>query len=516
MKTANDSKRGPFMRGKSDSGDLIACQFISAFSWILLFLLINFFLLHRSNSIPEAEARLTEPALSVPSTDLSQPDPIKMALLQKPRIQEIREEIIEDDYKPNYYFLYRDQIRFVDIVPKKKVMVAKKTVPAPPRVEPEEPPEPEKKPVEIKWLDMALLEEDEPEVIDPVKETPKKKIQRTVKVAMVRNLDMSLQIQRDFPTPLVREKPQKTSQKPHRQVRISAVDVDMEIMEQQEQETTERQVVQVQKTGKPVVKSSAPADYLAVSMEISSASATGSPGVKGEVKGQTKANRGPVLLAKGHAAPQTSFSMSLDIGGKPEGSPGTGTGAVVKQKGKPGGLLNARGMGGVDMDSGILVGNGSGRESGKSIQNVSPSQHNPVRMIQRNAKGSIPLGAPLSFRLAEVGKETQSGSAYLRGSTQLKRYLDTKQLSGDPVTVSLVDENSKRSGPEGLVAISYSDSQVVLQYETGKQQVVTLMNGEPFPKFELRRAAQGSGQVPVGTKLEEITACLTTLQQVME
>ena len=297
-------------------------------------------------------------------------------------------------------------------------------------------------------------------------------------------------------------------------VRVSAADLDMEIMEQARPKEAVREVVNVKQPKQTAVRSLPSADYLTLSMEFSSDAATGRQAVTGAVQGEAQVTNRSVHLAKAHAAPQADLSMSLDFGKETEGVPGPKAGRVAPAKRSAAGLVAARGVGGLEMSSGLLMGQGTGRGNAQDSSKGVAVQQAPARMILRNAKGSIPLGAPLSFRLAEVGKETQSGSAYLRGSTQLKRYIDTKALSENPIIVSMQDKTD--AVQHGLVAISYSSSQVVLQYATGKQQVITLVSGEPYPKFELRRSVQGSGAVPVGTKLEEIKACLTTLQRVLE
>ena len=423
MKTMRDMKQDPGPNRKKDNGDIIACQFISAFSWILLILLVNFFLLHRSNTIPEAEARLTEPEVAVRTPDLPLPVPLKTALLQKPMNREAREEFLEDDYKPNYYFLYRDQIRYVDIVAEKKVKVAKKavhvSVPPMPREEPEPREIPEPRPLKLEWVDMAILEETEPEKILPVDERPRKPVPRTVKVAMVRDVDLDIAIRKDVPIPLVREEPKQLPQEPIMPVRVSAADLDMEIMEQARPKEAVREVVNVKQPKQTAVRSLPSADYLTLSMEFSSDAATGRQAVTGAVQGEAQVTNRSVHLAKAHAAPQADLSMSLDFGKETEGVPGPKAGRVAPAKRSAAGLVAARGVGGLEMSSGLLMGQGTGRGNAQDSSKGVAVQQAPARMILRNAKGSIPLGAPLSFRLAEVGKETQSGSAYLRGSTQL-------------------------------------------------------------------------------------------------
>jgi len=139
-----------------------------------------------------------------------------------------------------------------------------------------------------------------------------------------------------------------------------------------------------------------------------------------------------------------------------------------------------------------------------------------VRVTLQTSKGSIRLGTPLAFALAGVGSETHTGSAYVRNSTHLKRLLEQRALPEEPVTVSTEEATGGRNGSNRLIAVSYSRAQVVLQYANGKQHVINLVQGEPYPRFDMRLSADGTGSVPVGTKLEEITSCLSTLQQVLK
>jgi hypothetical protein len=98
----------------------------------------------------------------------------------------------------------------------------------------------------------------------------------------------------------------------------------------------------------------------------------------------------------------------------------------------------------------------------------------------------------------------------------LKRLLEQQALPDTPVTVSTADAAGARKGSNSLTAISYSRAQVVLQYANGKQHVISLVQGEPYPRFEMRRSVDGAESVPVGTKLEEITSCLSALQQILK
>ncbi len=170
------------------------------------------------------------------------------------------------------------------------------------------------------------------------------------------------------------------------------------------------------------------------------------------------------------------------------------------------------------MPSGILEGEGHGKGYGKGPAPVqAPSAAKaPVRVTLQTSKGSIRLGTPLAFALAGVGSETHTGSAYVRNSTHLKRLLEQRALPEEPVTVSTEEATGGRNGSNRLIAVSYSRAQVVLQYANGKQHVINLVQGEPYPRFDMRLSADGTDSVPVGTKLEEITSCLSTLQQVLK
>jgi hypothetical protein len=242
------------------------------------------------------------------------------------------------------------------------------------------------------------------------------------------------------------------------------------------------------------------------------ATASNQPGRKGTAH--------PRLIAKGPTGPAADVPMSLDIGEKREAVSRSGSQGTIKKetKGARFAAVTGKGVGGIDLPVGILAGEGNGvgvrkREKGSQP----PSQpKTPVRVTLQTSKGSIRLGAPLAFALSDVGDETHTGSAYIRNSALLKRLLEQQALPDAPVTVSTARATGDRQGPNSVTAVSYSRAQVVLQYANGKQHVISLVQGEPYPRFEMRRSVDGAGSVPVGTKLEEITSCLSALQQILK
>jgi hypothetical protein len=530
--------------------DVMACQVISAFSWILLILLINFFLLHKSNSIPEAEANYMERQAALRPPELPQPLP-QLARLPDQVPWEVSREFLEDDYKPNYYFLYKDQVRFVDRIPeKKKTVVAslKTVVPVTVKKEEEKP-----KPLLLEWLDMTLVEEVEPEKQERKEEPPPPT--KTIRVAMVENLDLDMRIVQDTPTPVVPPEPRKivkqvmpkmrasvvdmdmqivqeapepvVPQEPKEvpkqaipRMRAAVMDMDMEIMDQAPPEEIPRVVAPVPQPKQPVMRTVSGADYVSLPMEIapeaSSFPTTAMPSNQPARKGT--AHR--TLIAKGPAGPATGVPMSLDIGENRETVSRSGRQGSIKKetKGARFAAVTGKGMGGIDLPSGILEGEGQGKGYGKGPAPVQvPSAAKaPVRVTLQTSKGSIRLGTPLAFALAGVGSETHTGSAYVRNSTHLKRLLEQRSLPEEPVTVSTEEATGGRNGSNRLIAVSYSRAQVVLQYANGKQHVINLVQGEPYPRFDMRLSADGTDSVPVGTKLEEITSCLSTLQQVLK
>ena len=439
----------------------------------------------------------------------------------------------------------------MDRVPKKKKTVVaslKTIVPVPVKKEEEKP-----KPLLLEWLDMTMVEEVEPEKREREEEPPPPT--KTIRVAMVENLDMDMQIVEDTPTAIVPPEPQKivkqvmpkmrasavdmdmqiveeapepvVPQEPREvpkqalpKMRASAMDMDMEIMDQPPPEELPRVVAPVPQQKQPVIRTASGADYVSLPMEIapeaSSFPTTAMPSNQPAQKGT--AHR--TLIAKGPSGPATDVPMSLDIGEKRETVSRSGRQGSIKKetKGARFAAVTGKGVGGIDLPSGILEGEGNGKGYGKGPAPVqAPSAAKaPVRVTLQTSKGSIRLGTPLAFALAGVGSETHTGSAYVRNSTHLKRLLEQRALPEEPVTVSTEEATGGRNGSNRLIAVSYSRAQVVLQYANGKQHVINLVQGEPYPRFDMRLSADGTDSVPVGTKLEEITSCLSTLQQVLK
>ncbi len=532
--------------------DVMACQVISAFCWVLLVLLINFFFLHKSNTIPDAEANFADPQPALRPPELPQPMP-QLAKMPEQVPWKVSRELLEDDYKPNYYFLYEDQIRYVKKIPKKKTVVAsrKTMVPVPP--EPEEILEKEK-PLLLEWVEMVMVEKKkEPEKVEREEEPPPPA--QTIKVAMVENLDMDMQIVEDTPTQVVPPEPKKIPRQVMPQMRTSAIDMDMEIVEDVPEPVVPQEPVKIQKQAlpkmrasaldmdmeimdqpvpeeaprvvapvvqpkQPVIRTNSGADYVSLAMEIApdapSFPTTAIPSNQPARKGTPHRT----LIAKGPAGPATDVPMSLDIGEKRQTVSRSGSQGSIKKKTKGArfAAVTGTGLGGIDLPVGIIEGEGHGKGNGKGVAKApAPSTtQTPVHVTLQTSKGSIRLGTPLAFALADVGSETHTGSAYVRNSTKLKRLLEQHALPVEPVTVSTKEATGGQSGSNRLIAVSYSRAQVVLQYANGKQHVINLVQGEPYPRFDMRLSSDGAGSVPVGTKLEEITSCLSTLQQALK
>lgn len=493
--------------------DILACQLLSVFGWILFVLLINFFVLHKSNTIPQAEAVWVEPSAQA----VAPPKPVDLLLAVARPDEELRRDFLQDEHKPNYYFLYRDQIRFVNRIPEKKAMVAslKPTVPAPERKKIENKPEPQVeqiRPKQPQGLDLPLLEsrkgETQPEPVQEVRPTPRRE---HVQWAMVKDVDMDLQILRDAPaTAPVSEKPQTSP--PRQSPTVAAVDLPMEIAPPRPSQPAEPVVARLAPA--PVVRAAAAADFVALPMDVAAGhgAASGELGATGTAE---KSSSAKPLFGPQQVEGDVGLSMNLGLGdrsGKPSRSGNEGS---IKGESPSAHLLGVsrKSLGGVDLGAGWMV-----TQEKQPARPVGPEPVRPVARIPlRQGPGQIPLGAPLAFRLGDVGDETNSGSAYLARSTQLKKFLDGKRLPAGSVTISFDEQGGIATGVGGeVVGLSYSNSQIVLQFATGKQQVVTLVPGEPYPRFELRLAAGGASNVSVGTKLEEITSCLQTLQRVLK
>ena len=524
QRACTQRRQGLFGWSKEDE-DVMACQIISAFGWVFLVLLINFFFFHRSNTIPAAEANWVEPQPALRPPELPQPLP-QLAMMPDQARWEVKREFFEDDYKPNYYFLYRDQLRFVDRPIRKEVVVAsrKTLVPLPVEREEEkivekklEKPAPKPEPIRLQWVDMALLEKAEPDKPEPLQEPSESPAPQPVKIAMVKNLDLDMEIAEDLPAPVVSREPRPVRKRIMPKMRTSALQMDMEIMDAPAPEKPPRVVAKAPKRKQPVLSTASGADYVPLPMEISPQGSSFRTTAKASNQPAQKGTPHRMLIEKGRLGPSADVPMSLDLGQKGQALSRSGSQGTIKKETKPArfAAVKGKGVGGIDLPFGILEGEGAGKGPGKAVQPVSAPK-TPVRVTLQTSKGSIRLGAPLAFALADVGSETHTGSAYIRNSTRLKRLLEQQSLPESPVTVSMTGTEGARKAPDSLVGVSYSRAQVVLQYGNGKQQVISLVPGEPYPRFELRRSVDGAGSVPVGTKLEEITSCLSTLQQFLK
>ena len=260
MQQALPPRRPHWLGWTKEDEDVMACQVISAFSWIILILLINFFFLHKSNTIPTAEANYVEPQPALRPPEFPQPLP-QLAKLPDQVPWEVSREFLEDDYKPNYYFLYKDQVRFVDRIPEKKTVVASlKTmvpVPEPVKKEVEKP-----KPLLLEWVDMTLVEKVEPEKREREEEPPPPT--QTIKVAMVENLDLDMQIVQDTPTAVVPPEPKKVPPQVMPKIRASALDMDMQIVEESPEPVISQEPKKIPDEVMPKIRASA----LNVDMEI--------------------------------------------------------------------------------------------------------------------------------------------------------------------------------------------------------------------------------------------------------
>jgi hypothetical protein len=349
---------------------------------------------------------------------------------------------------------------------------------------------------------------------------PKKAPEQVMPKMRASALDLDMQIVEEVPEPVVPQAPRKVQQQALPKMRASALDVEMEIIDQPPPEEPPRVVATVAPTQQPVIRTHSGADYVSLPMEIAPQASpfptTAMPSNQPAQKGT--AHR--MLIAKGPAGPAADVPMSLDIGEKRESVSRSGRQGSIKKetKGARFAAVTGKGVGGIDLPTGILEGEGHGRGYGKGVAKapIPSAAKKPVRVTLQTSKGSIRLGTPLAFALADVGSETHTGSAYIRNSAQLKRLLEQRALPEAPVTVSTEEAMVGRTGSNRLIAVSYSRAQVVLQYANGKQHVITFVPGEPYPRFDMRRSADGAESVPVGTKLEEITSCLSTLQQVLK
>lgn len=347
---------------------------------------------------------------------------------------------------------------------------------------------------------------------------PVEKVKR--RVPLPREVDIDMTLVTDAPLPKVQVA--SAPAQPRSPVRIRAADMDMEleIAAEPRPSSTPPGSAQGRSRAQAISPANVGAGYLSMSMEIAPEKVTRPGAGKGRTPGISAGRSILGFGAKAHAATLDDVLMSLDIqqgggNGMKSRTPGNlmGTGG----KGKPARVLStgSRGMGSIELPLGLPGNDGSGQavlaSAGPSSQQGTPG----ARMIVQHAEGSIALGVPLAFRLADVGDETVSGSAYLARSVQLKRLLESYSLPSTPVTVPIDETDGVSRQGDRIVSMSYCKNQIVLQFGSGKQQVVTLAADEPYPGFELRLAPNGSQNVPVGSKLEEITVCLQALQHVL-
>ncbi len=461
--------------------DLIACQIIALFFWVLLFFIINFFILHRSNTVPSAEAYGTD------MQPLEEPEEMAETLVKLVLLPDHK------DYKPNYYFLYKDQVRFKEPPPRKKVLVASLKTPDLPAVTPEKEKEkikeeldnlmPPREPDRLEWLDMSLIEDDKAKIgpADPGKAAAETTTHSNVKVVMAGNLDMDLKIVQDAPAPLISSAGQKSKQVSpsvltKMRVLASGMDIegmDMKIVEEESlPEESVRKVVLLPVKMNPAMVSAKAAGHVSMLLEI-----TEKTGKDSRISAQE----------------------------------------TIKERSQTANIIPmaAKGLSGIELPVDIIERDSETKENEKKERNAAPRSSKSRSLDHKppsGTVGSISLGKPLPFKLAAVETETHSGNAYVRRSTQLKRFLDQQRLPASPVTKVL---KGKRGQRQGVVAISYSRTQVVLQYASGKQHVITFDYNEPYPRFELRQSGKGIKSVSVGTKLEEISTCLSLLQHVL-
>jgi hypothetical protein len=349
--------------------------------------------------------------------------------------------------------------------------------------------------------------------LKPIEEKKPKVVIRSPK-----QLDLDMTLAEDGPTPLKTKDMEPVQLKSMQTVQVAAIDMNMEIVKGRHTGGPSRVVATAAPSKRPGIVSSQSGGYLSVPMDIAPEASTAKGVSQGKNLGAKMGSSGVLLSTRTRAASLDHVSMTLEIPKKQQGLSGTGGHSLAKGEHRSTRLLalNTKCVGGVDLPPGLIGGEGTGKESGKVASPSTQCSPPPVRIIERRAVGQIALGTPLAFRLADVEEETRSGSAYLSRSTQLKRFLDYHRLPDTPVTVSIGDGIRNEQGTGNLIAVSYSNTTIILQFANGKQQVITLVPGEPYPRFELRLASNGSQRLPVGTKLEEITVCLQTLQNIFK
>jgi hypothetical protein len=379
-----------------------------------------------------------------------------------------------------------------------------------------------------KPLERPLPKEVKKAVVVPEKKPIPVEERKPRAIPSPQNLDLDMTLAKDTQT-LVDTSPVRSVQpKSTQTIQVAGIDLDMEIVNRHPPGRTSPASVMSAPSKSAGITASQTADYLSVPMDIAPKESTAKGTSQGKNRGAKTGSCNPVLSARAPVASLDHLSMTLETSDKPRGLSGPGgSGVFGGQSTARGGnssakllSMNTKSLGGIEVPVGLIGGEGFGTGMGTGMgRHASPSSGHdatPVRMIQHKAIGQIALGTPLAFRLADVNEETLSGSAYLSRSTQLKRFLEKQMLPSAPVTISMGTDISNATGAQDLVAISYSSTQIILQFENGKQQVITFVVGEPYPRFELRLASSGSQRLVAGTKLEEITSCLQTLQHIMK
>ena len=379
-------------------------------------------------------------------------------------------------------------------------------------------PEPREEP-QRKNAPEPILERKKAPVLEARNEIPVEK-KKPEMVPLPQEIEVDMTLARDLPTPKVQTVMNPEQPKSAGRIRAADIDLNLEIAGKTQPSAAPQDSNQGVPSSHAIV-SNAGAGYVSMAMDIAPEKSARPGAGEGKNPGVSTGRSILGLAAKAHAATLDTVSMSLDIqqGGGKGMKPSAGAQqTAAKGEGRPARVLSigGQGLGGIELGSGLFPKEGSGKPAVASANASSQLGTPGAKMILRHAEGQIPLGAPLAFRLADVGDETNSGSAYLARSTQLKKLLDGQRLPSAPVTVPVSTVDSQAQRGDRLVGVSYSRTQIVLQYASGKQQVITLAPDEPYPRFELRLASNGSQNVAVGSKLEEITTCLQTLQHVLK
>lgn len=389
---------------------------------------------------------------------------------------------------------------------------------------------------EIPWLKLPepkvqAPQKKTPEPIVAKKEAPPPEIKKEAppvekvkpKVPLLKEVDIDMTLVADAPAPKVQVAAAPVQPKSPARIRAVDMNMELEIAAKPRPVPAPRGSEQGKPSTQAISSASAGAGYVSMAMEIAPEKVSRPGAGEGKTPGISVGRSILGLGAKAHAATLDGVSMTLDIqqgggDGMKSRTPGPLMGTGTGGQGKPARVLSTggRGMGDIELPLGLPESDGPGKVVLASAGPSSPQGTPGARMIVRHAEGPIALGVPLAFRLADVGDETASGSAYVARSMQLKRLLESHRLPSTPVTVPIGESDGVAHQGDPIVGMSYCKNQIVLQFGSGKQQVVTLVAEEPYPRFEIRLAPNGSQNVPVGTKLEEITACVQTLQHVLK